>query len=171
MFPPSQLRSLGAVVASGSHQVSLLELRLRRGEQELQGERQVRDTRDIRGIGDTPGTLGTHLGQGGAIWGQFGDIWGTFRVQALSQERLRAEAAEEELGRLGQALSRYWGNWDVSVNVPTPVPITVLLNVPADVPVAVPRLLGTLANVTAAIGALGSLSERLGQAQHRLQGQ
>ncbi|XP_053858173.1 coiled-coil alpha-helical rod protein 1-like isoform X4 [Vidua macroura] len=56
-----QVRSLGAAVAAGSRQVSLLELRLRRGEQER---------------------------------------------QALSQERLRAEAAEEELGKLSQALSR-----------------------------------------------------------------
>ncbi|KAL9822845.1 uncharacterized protein GJ701_016141 isoform 10-T12 [Geothlypis trichas] len=56
-----QVRSLGAAVAAGSRQVSLLELRLRQGEQER---------------------------------------------QALSQERLRAEAAEEELGKLGQALSR-----------------------------------------------------------------
>ncbi|XP_066194155.1 coiled-coil alpha-helical rod protein 1-like isoform X2 [Sylvia atricapilla] len=126
-----QLRSLGAAVAARSHQVSLLELRLRRGEQELQGER-----------------------------------------QALSQERLRAEAAEEELGKLGQALRRYWGDWDVPVNVPTPVPIVVPLDVPADVPVAVPRLLGTLgvalANVTEAVVALGTLSERLGRARHRL---
>nr|XP_041568587.1 uncharacterized protein LOC115493088 isoform X7 [Taeniopygia guttata] len=56
-----QVRSLGAAVAAGSRQVSLLELRLRQAEQER---------------------------------------------QALSQERLRAEAAEEELGKLGQALSR-----------------------------------------------------------------
>ncbi|KAL9822844.1 uncharacterized protein GJ701_016141 isoform 9-T11 [Geothlypis trichas] len=60
--------------------------------------------------------------------------------QALSQERLRAEAAEEELGKLGQALSRLLGTLGVA-----------------------------LANVTVAIGALGTLSERLGRAQHRLQ--
>ncbi|XP_072777265.1 uncharacterized protein [Taeniopygia guttata] len=59
-----QVRSLGAAVAAGSRQVSLLELRLRQAEQER---------------------------------------------QALSQERLRAEAAEEELGKLGQALSRAGG--------------------------------------------------------------
>ncbi|XP_072777273.1 uncharacterized protein [Taeniopygia guttata] len=59
-----QVRSLGAAVAAGSRQVSLLELRLRQAEQER---------------------------------------------QALSQERLRAEAAEEELGKLGQALSRVPG--------------------------------------------------------------
>ncbi|KAL9822835.1 uncharacterized protein GJ701_016141 isoform 2-T2 [Geothlypis trichas] len=91
-----QVRSLGAAVAAGSRQVSLLELRLRQGEQER---------------------------------------------QALSQERLRAEAAEEELGKLGQALSRLLGTLGVA-----------------------------LANVTVAIGALGTLSERLGRAQHRLQG-
>ncbi|KAL9822841.1 uncharacterized protein GJ701_016141 isoform 6-T8 [Geothlypis trichas] len=90
-----QVRSLGAAVAAGSRQVSLLELRLRQGEQER---------------------------------------------QALSQERLRAEAAEEELGKLGQALSRLLGTLGVA-----------------------------LANVTVAIGALGTLSERLGRAQHRLQ--
>ncbi|XP_066194156.1 coiled-coil alpha-helical rod protein 1-like isoform X3 [Sylvia atricapilla] len=93
-----QLRSLGAAVAARSHQVSLLELRLRRGEQELQGER-----------------------------------------QALSQERLRAEAAEEELGKLGQALRRLLGTLGVA-----------------------------LANVTEAVVALGTLSERLGRARHRL---
>nr|XP_041568583.1 coiled-coil alpha-helical rod protein 1 isoform X3 [Taeniopygia guttata] len=59
--------------------------------------------------------------------------------QALSQERLRAEAAEEELGKLGQALSRLLGTLGVA-----------------------------LADVTMAIGALGTLSERLGQAQHQL---
>ncbi|XP_057896547.1 uncharacterized protein LOC131093406 isoform X2 [Melospiza georgiana] len=90
-----QVRSLGAAVASGSRQVSLLELRLRQGEQER---------------------------------------------QALSQERLRAEAAEEELGKLGQALSRLLGTLGVA-----------------------------LADVTVAVGALGTLSERLGRAQHRLQ--
>ncbi|XP_030921207.1 coiled-coil alpha-helical rod protein 1-like isoform X2 [Geospiza fortis] len=90
-----QVRSLGAAVAAGSRQVSLLELRLRQGEQER---------------------------------------------QALSQERLRAEAAEEELGKLGQALSRLLGTLGVA-----------------------------LADVTAAVVALGTLSERLGQAQHRLQ--
>ncbi|XP_037982323.1 octapeptide-repeat protein T2-like isoform X2 [Motacilla alba alba] len=92
-----QVRSLGAAVAAGSRQVSLLELRLRQGEQER---------------------------------------------QALSQERLRAEAAEEELGKLGQALSRLLGTLGVA-----------------------------LADVTTAVGALGTLSERLGQAQHRLRGQ
>ncbi|KAM6993477.1 uncharacterized protein RBU47_014784 isoform 2-T2 [Passerculus sandwichensis] len=90
-----QVRSLGAAVAAGSRQVSLLELRLRQGEQER---------------------------------------------QALSQERLRAEAAEEELGKLGQALSRLLGTLGVA-----------------------------LADVTVAVGALGTLSERLGRAQHRLQ--
>ncbi|XP_053858171.1 coiled-coil alpha-helical rod protein 1-like isoform X2 [Vidua macroura] len=90
-----QVRSLGAAVAAGSRQVSLLELRLRRGEQER---------------------------------------------QALSQERLRAEAAEEELGKLSQALSRLLGTLGVA-----------------------------LADVTTAVGALGTLSERLEQAQHRLQ--
>ncbi|XP_064255541.1 coiled-coil alpha-helical rod protein 1-like [Passer domesticus] len=89
-----QVRSLGAAVAAGSRQVSLLELRLRQGERER---------------------------------------------QALSQERLRAEAAEEELGRLGRALSRLLGTLGV-----------------------------TLADVTVAVGALGTLSERLGRAQHRL---
>ncbi|XP_072777270.1 uncharacterized protein [Taeniopygia guttata] len=59
--------------------------------------------------------------------------------QALSQERLRAEAAEEELGKLGQALSRLLGTLGVA-----------------------------LADVTMAIGALGTLSERLGRAQHQL---
>ncbi|XP_050840239.1 coiled-coil alpha-helical rod protein 1-like [Serinus canaria] len=90
-----QVRSLGAAVAAGSRQVSLLELRLRQGEQER---------------------------------------------QALSQERLRAEAAEEELGKLGQALSRLLGTLGVA-----------------------------LADVTVAVGALGTLSERLERAQHRLQ--
>ncbi|XP_071312388.1 BICD family-like cargo adapter 2 [Agelaius tricolor] len=90
-----QVRSLGAAVAAGSRQVSLLELQLRQGQQER---------------------------------------------QALSQERLRAEAAEEELGKLGQALSRLLGTLGVA-----------------------------LANVTTAIVALGTLSERLGRAQHRLQ--
>ncbi|CAN8175865.1 unnamed protein product [Coccothraustes coccothraustes] len=89
-----QVRSLGAAVAAGSRQVSLLELRLRQGEQER---------------------------------------------QALSQERLRAEVAEEELGKLGQALSRLLGTLGVA-----------------------------LADVTVAVGALGTLSERLGRAQHRL---
>ncbi|XP_059727555.1 uncharacterized protein LOC132340522 [Haemorhous mexicanus] len=91
-----QVRSLGAAVAAGSRQVSLLELRLRQGEQER---------------------------------------------QALSQERLRAEAAEEELGKLGQALSRLLGTLGMA-----------------------------LADVTVAVGALGTLSERLGRAQHRLRG-
>ncbi|XP_036261232.1 ribonuclease Y-like [Molothrus ater] len=90
-----QVRSLGAAVAAGSRQVSLLELQLRQGQQER---------------------------------------------QALSQERLRAEAAEEELGKLGQALSRLLGTLGVA-----------------------------LADVTTAIVALGTLSERLGRAQHRLQ--
>ncbi|XP_063280994.1 myosin-14-like isoform X2 [Prinia subflava] len=93
-----QVRSLGAAVATGSRQVSLLELRLHRGEEELRGER-----------------------------------------QALSQERLRAEAAEEELGKLGQALRRLLGTLGMA-----------------------------LANVTAAVGALETLSERLGRARHRL---
>ncbi|XP_063280996.1 coiled-coil domain-containing protein 88B-like isoform X4 [Prinia subflava] len=59
--------------------------------------------------------------------------------QALSQERLRAEAAEEELGKLGQALRRLLGTLGMA-----------------------------LANVTAAVGALETLSERLGRARHRL---
>ncbi|XP_072777259.1 uncharacterized protein [Taeniopygia guttata] len=116
-----QVRSLGAAVAAGSRQVSLLELRLRQAEQER---------------------------------------------QALSQERLRAEAAEEELGKLGQALSRcppgFWGHWG----------LLVCTGLYWSVPIAVPRLLGTLgvalADVTMAIGALGTLSERLGRAQHQL---
>ncbi|XP_072777266.1 uncharacterized protein [Taeniopygia guttata] len=86
--------------------------------------------------------------------------------QALSQERLRAEAAEEELGKLGQALSRcppgFWGHWG----------LLVCTGLYWSVPIAVPRLLGTLgvalADVTMAIGALGTLSERLGRAQHQL---
>ncbi|XP_068031551.1 coiled-coil alpha-helical rod protein 1-like isoform X2 [Anomalospiza imberbis] len=90
-----QVRSLGAAVAAGSRQVSLLELRLRRGEQER---------------------------------------------QTLFQERLRAEAAEEELGKLSQALSRLLGTLGMA-----------------------------LADVTTAMGALGTLNERLARAQHRLQ--
>ncbi|XP_077645092.1 uncharacterized protein LOC110483666 [Lonchura striata] len=57
----------------------------------------------------------------------------------------------------------FWGHWG----------LLVCTGLYWSVPIAFPRLLGTLgvalADVTTAIGALGTLSERLGQAQHRLQ--
>ncbi|XP_056366251.1 coiled-coil alpha-helical rod protein 1 isoform X2 [Oenanthe melanoleuca] len=93
-----QVRSLDAAVAAGSRQVSLLELQLRQGEEELRGER-----------------------------------------QAVSQQRLRAEAAEEQLGKLGETLSRSLLSLSLS-----------------------------LAGVTAALGTLGTLSERLARNRDRL---